>query len=220
MNFVLSYSLGKDSIYALHTALAEGHTCVGLIVACNETSRRSFFHGADEAVRNAVSQALGLPMICTYASGDDYTIRFVEGLRRAEALGAEAVCYGDIYLNDARQWNEEAARAAGLIPMEPLWGRDPDMHTRELLRAGYKCLIKSVNTDLLPESLLGQYLTEETLNLLTFLGADPCGENGEYHTLVTDGPVFRYPLTVVTGKAGHSGSTAWIETDVQKNLNV
>ena len=211
MKFVMSYSCGKDSSMALYQAIRAGHEPVALIVAGNKALERSFFHGVDRKMLDAYADALGLPLIIAFSNGDDYTERFVEGLKQAKAMDAEAVCYGDLYLPDSKAWNEAAAEAAGLIPMEPLWDTAPAQNVRDIIQAGFRCVIKIVNHEKLPESLLGRVLDEETVQIMANKGIDICGENGEYHTLVMDGPVFRYPLPVVLGDITSAGDYSYID---------
>ena len=212
MKFVMSFSCGKDSVYALGKMLKEGHTPVAMIVACNNYSQRSFFHGADEAMLDAYSEALGIPCIKTYADGEDYSEKFEDGLRRANELGAEFACFGDINLPSSKKWNEARAKAAGLEPICPLWKKDTAQHVKDVLDEGYKCMIKVVDLDLLPDTILGKYLDEDIVKMLEEDDLDVCGENGEYHTLVVGGPIFRHPLDIKTGNIAQSGHCAYIET--------
>ena len=216
MKFVMSFSCGKDSIYALDRMLSEGHTPVALIVACNKNSGRSFFHGADEALLDAYADALGIPCIKTYADGEDYSEKFEEGLKKAKEMGAEAACFGDICLLSSKKWNAGRATAAGLEAVLPLWKKDNVQHVKDVIDAGYKCLIKIVDTDALSEEFLGKYLDEQVMKALEENEVDVCGENGEYHTIVTDGPIFKHPLDIQIGSIGKSGSCAYLETEIIK----
>lgn len=199
MKFVMSYSCGKDSTLALHRLLAAGHEAVGLLVMQNGESRRSYFHGADEALLAAYGRALGLALVVCPAGGADYNRQFEAGLMRAKAMGAEACGFGDIDIAEHRKWGEERCRAAGLAAEFPLWQARREENVRELLSLGYKCLIKNVDCGILPRELLGRVLDRETVEIIRRAGADPCGENGEYHTLVVDGPIFRRAVAVQVG---------------------
>ena len=214
MKFVMSFSCGKDSVYALHQMLKEGHAPVALIVACNKQSKRSFFHGASEALIDAYSDALGIPVIKTFADGEDYSEQFEAGLRKAKEMGAEMACFGDINLLSSKKWNEGRAKAAGLEPVFPLWKKDTRQHVSDVIEAGYKCMFKIVDLDILPKDLLGKYLDDEAVRLLDENEVDVCGENGEYHTVVVDGPIFKHPLNIKPGEVGESGHFAYIGTDL------
>lgn len=215
MKFVMAFSCGKDSTYALDQMIKEGNEPVALIVACNKFSQRSLFHGADEKMMDAYSEALGFPCIKTFTDGEDYSEQFEEGLKKAKELGAEAACFGDVLLLSSKKWNEGRAKAAGLEPIFPLWKKDTEEIVKAELSAGYRCLIKVVDTDTAPEGLLGKYLDDSVLQILEENEADPCGENGEYHTFVLDGPIFKHPIDVKIGGKGQSGSCVYLETELK-----
>ena len=200
MKFVMSYSCGKDSTLALHKLLAAGHEPVGLLVMFNEKWERSFFHGADRPLLEAYADALGIPLILRPTDGYDYHLSMEEGLRQAKALGAQFAGFGDIDIEGNRAWSEERCRNAGLRAEFPLWHAGRRDNTLEVVSLGYRCLIKTVNKTLLPKSLCGQMLDDITLAVMEAAGVDLCGENGEYHTLVVDGPIFRHPLPYKLGE--------------------
>lgn len=194
MKFAMSYSCGKDSTLALHKMLEQGHQPVCLVTMVNRAAGRSYFHGADAAMLKRYEQALGLPLIACPAEGETYRQAFEAGLAKAKALGAQAACFGDIDIQQNRQWEQDRCQAAGLIPCFPLWQQGRENLVHQLLRLGYRCLIKSVNRRLLPASLAGALLDQAAIRVMEQAGVDICGENGEYHTLAIDGPVFRHPL--------------------------
>lgn len=195
----MSYSCGKDSTLALHKMLEAGHSPACLLVMVNQDAGRSYFHGADPAMLSRYEAALGLPLILCPSHGRDYHAALEAGLERAKAMGAQAAAFGDIDLDSNRAWEEARCRNTGLTPYFPLWHRGREDCVEELIRLGFRCLIKSVNNTQLPEALLGRYIDRDTVNLIAEAGADVCGENGEYHTLAVDGPVFRSPLAFRTG---------------------
>ena len=208
MKFALSYSCGKESSLALHRLAAEGHepVCLGTVV--NAAQQRSYFHGADPAMLERYAEALGLPMILCPTDGSDYAEAFERGLERARELGAEAVGFGDIDIEENRSWEEERCAHRGLRPLFPLWGRPRLKVVEELLELGFVCIVKCVDTQRLPRTLLGKALTRQLIARIADCGADPCGENGEYHTLVTDGPPFVRPLPLRIGPVVELGRYA------------
>lgn len=199
MKFVMAYSCGKDSTLALHHMIAQGNDPVALITMVNEAEERSFFHGADLQMLQAYSKALNIPILITPATGDTYHLEMEKSLRKAVSLGAEIACFGDIDLEGNRAWSEERCKNAGIQAVFPLWQKNRTENVYELIGLGYQCLIKSINHTLLPREVLGRILDAETIDLMKRCGIDVCGENGEYHTLVVDGPVFCNPLTYKTG---------------------
>ena len=200
MKFVMSYSCGKDSTLALHKMIAAGHTPAALLVMFNQKSERSFFHGADRALLEEYADALDIPLLLRPTDGLDYHLSMEEGLRQARTMGAEFACFGDIDLEGNRTWSEDRCRHAGLRAVFPLWHAGRRENALEAVQLGYRCLIKTVNQTKLPRSLLGRFLDEETIGIMEACGVDICGENGEYHTLVVDGPVFHRPVRYQTGE--------------------
>lgn len=208
--FVMSYSCGKDSTLALHKMLNQ-YESAALIVMINKDVNRSYFHGADQGMLKQYEEALGIPMICAPAEGRDYHLAMEEALKKAKAMGAELACFGDIDIEENRAWGEERCKNAGLKPVFPLWQKDRRQNVYELLELVYQCLIKSINNTLLPKSLLGRILDEDAVREFSKCGIDVCGENGEYHTLATDGPVFYKPLSFQVGDVLEFGDYAVID---------
>ena len=211
MKFAMSYSCGKDSTLAFHKMLEQGHEPVCLIVMVNEAAGRSYFHGADAAMLERYSKALALPMITCPADGPGYQSAFEMGLAKAKVMGAEAACFGDIDIDQNRKWEEDRCEAAGLVPCFPLWQRGREAMVYELIRLGYKCLIKSINRTVLPMELLGTTINEASVQVMKSAGIDVCGENGEYHTLAVDGPVFKEPLFFQIGDKLELGDYAVVD---------
>lgn len=205
MKFVMSYSCGKDSTLALHKMIEAGHEPVALLVMVNEDQERSFFHGADNQMLEAYSKALELPLLLTPTKGDDYHLAMERSLKKAKLLGAEAACFGDIDLEGNRAWAEERCSNTGVQAEFPLWQNDRVQNVHELISLGYKCVIKAIDNRFLPETLLGRMIDEETIKVMEACGIDICGENGEYHTLVADGPVFKSPLPFKIGNVHKFG---------------
>lgn len=191
MKFIMSYSGGKDSVLALHKMIEAGHEPAALLVMYREEQGRSWIHGIDGKLLNAIAKALELPLLCCPAGGETYHLDMERCLIQArEELGAEACAFGDIDIADHREWDEARCAAAGLKAFLPLWGCDRRANVYEAVRLGYRCVIKCVRHNVLPETMLGKVLDEALLAEMEQYGIDLCGENGEYHTIVTDGPLF------------------------------
>ena len=215
MKFVMSYSCGKDSTLALHDMMAQGHKPIALITMFNEKAGRSFFHGADLRMLQAYSDALKIPFLVTPTTGEAYHLEMEKSLRKAAAMGAEAACFGDIDIEDHRTWCEERCRHADLKSVFPLWQNDREENVRKVIDLGYQCLIKSINNTLLPRAFLGKIIDADIMEQMKGYGIDICGENGEYHTLVVDGPIFHNPLPYKTGQALDFGNYSVIEVDTE-----
>ncbi len=211
MNFAMSYSCGKDSTLALHKMVEQGHLPVCLVIVVNEEEKRSYFHGADYGMMNRCAEALRLPLVLCPTTGENYHLAFEEGLRKAKEMGAEAACFGDIDIEENRRWEEDRCASVGLTPFFPLWQNGREENVRELIGLGYRCLIKSINQRLLPKELLGTCIDNHSIEVMRAAGVDICGENGEYHTLAVDGPVFHKPLAFQIGGVLEFGDYAVIE---------
>lgn len=194
MKIAVSFSGGKDSMLALHEAIDAGHEPVALLVMYRQEAGRSWVHGIEPTLLTAIGEALGIPLLCCNAKLETYNEDMETALRQAQQLGAEACVFGDIDTPAHREWDEARCAAAGITPLLPLWQRDRISIVRKTLDLGYQCLIKCIRNDILPESWLGQPLSHSHMKQMQEMGVDACGENGEYHTVVTDGPLFHYPV--------------------------
>ena len=200
MKFVMSYSCGKDSTLALHKLIKRGDKPVALLVIMNSDAERSFFHGADKKMLDRYSVALEIPLILCDTNGEDYHVAMENGLLKAVELGAEYACFGDIDIETNRKWAKERCNKVGLKPIFPLWNHSREENVYELIDEGYSCLIKTINKNLLPIEILGKIIDQNIIAIMKNCGIDLCGENGEYHTLVVDGPIFKEPIKYETGK--------------------
>ena len=198
--FAASFSTGKDSSLALYKAIEAGMEPVGLITTYNTNAEKAWFHGVPEETLLRLSAALDIPIYLVRTDGTDYEEKFEETLRALKAHGAEYCVFGDIDLQQHRDWDEARCQAAGLHGCYPLWQMDRRRAVEEFLRAGFIARITTVNTKYMDASYLGEVLSEDLLKKLDAAGVDVCGENGEYHTLVTDGPLFQHPFTYTCGQ--------------------
>jgi len=211
IQFVMSYSCGKDSALALYRMLKEGRRPVGLLVMVNEDQQRSWFHGVNMPLLEAVSESLKIPLIICACKSEDYTRSIELGLNKAQKLGAECAVFGDIDIEEHRTWCTERCAAAGLSATFPLWRQNRLALTQEVIALGFKAVIKCVEKSKADPQFLGAALTRELIAQIVAGGADACGENGEYHTFVYDGPIFSFPLPVRLGKPVDFGTHAAID---------
>ena len=200
MDFAVSYSCGKDSALALYRMIKAGNRPVAMITTVNSKENRSWFHGASDDVLSEISKSLGIPLIICRCEPEEYLAAIEKGLVEAKSMGAQACVFGDIDIDDHKKWNEQLCLNAGLECILPLWGEDREALISESLDAGFKSMIKIVQKSFLDESFLGETLTAELVEKIKATGADACGENGEYHTIVYDGPAFYFPVCLETGR--------------------
>jgi len=194
MKFAVSYSGGKDGALALYRMIATGHTPVALVTTFNIEQKRSWFHGVQEDLLEAVSASLGIPFISCECTPDGYTKAFEAGLMKAREMGAKACVFGDIDIEGHKQWDEEQCKNVGLDCILPLWKQNREALVLEMIDTGFRALIKIIQCDKLDESFLGKDLSAPLVERIGLAGADICGENGEYHTFVYDGPIFTHSI--------------------------
>lgn len=194
--FVLSYSGGKDCILAMYRKIKEGWTPVALLTTIKKSSPESWTHGLTFDSLEEVSKSLDLPIIYVECEASEYEDRFEDKLRIAKDMGAETVVYGDIDIERHRKWGVDRAKNSGVNYEFPLWQEDREKLVHEFIDSGFKALIKKVNLDYMSSDFLGKTLTRDLVKEIKATGSDPCGENGEYHTFVYDGPIFKTKIDI------------------------
>lgn len=192
--FVLSYSGGKDCILALHRKIQEGCTPIALLTTVKKSASETWTHGLTYDLLEQVSKSLELPIIYVECDALEYEIKFEEKLKVAKEMGATSVVYGDIDIQMHKQWGIDRAANTGLEYEFPLWQEDREKLVNEVIDNGFKAIIKKVNLDYMSKDFLGKTLTKELIEKIKSTGSDACGENGEYHTFVVDGPIFNYKI--------------------------
>jgi uncharacterized protein (TIGR00290 family) len=200
----MSWSSGKDSALALHEARAAGEVdVVGLLTAVNTTAGRVSMHGVRRALLEAQADALGLPLHAVElpwpCPNHLYESRMAAAVGEARAAGVGAVVFGDLFLEDVRRYRERMLEGSGLDPVFPLWGRPTGALARHLLEVGVRAVVTCADLGQGARDLAGRWYDGALLDELP-PDVDPCGERGEFHTLVVDGPGFAHPLDVVVGE--------------------
>ena len=198
--FVASYSGGKDSILAIYRAIKLGMKPVSLIITYNIDMERSWFHGIPKDLLDEVSTSLNIPIRLIKTSGKDYAANFEKELKVQRENGAEVCVFGDIDIKEHLQWCTTRCDAAGIEAFFPLWKEGRKALVDEFIENGFTANISVVDTDRLSEKYLGMILSPKTVSSIIAEGADACGENGEYHTFVSNGPLFRTPVSFCYGE--------------------
>ena len=200
LNALCSWSGGKDSCFALMQAIKQNYVPKVLLNVLNEEGKISRSHGIPAAILQLQANASGLPITMISSSWDDYETKFTATLSQLknEYNLAHAV-FGDIDLQAHRDWEEKVCANAGLTALLPLWQQDREQLVMEMLDAGITTMIVSCNETLGP-SFLGRVIDKECIIDLRNAGVDVCGENGEFHTLVIDCPLFSEAIPVDMGE--------------------
>lgn len=199
--YAVSFSGGKDSVLALDRAARRGLAVAGLFTIYDEASRRLRFHGVRRELIESQAESLGIPLVIRATGrvdGGDYEKIFLECLEELRSRGIAGVVFGNIHLRNVRRWCESRTTRFGFEHVEPLWGEDPLALAHESVTRGYRARIVSLMTDRVPVAWLGSYL-DEVLPEMEQMDIDPCGENGEYHTFVESGPMFKRALDCTPG---------------------
>lgn len=205
--YAVCFSGGKDSMLALHHAVAAGLNVTRLVTLYDAASERVRFHGVPVWAMRAQAAGLALPATLYPTTPSSFEPVLLEALADLRAAGFQGVIFGDIHLADVRAWYEERVSAAGLTHIEPLWGEAPGRLVREVIALGYEAVVTCIEEARADPGWLGQTLSENLVAAFEQRGIDPCGEYGEYHTFVTAGPLFHHPLTVRLGAIHQAGGT-------------
>ncbi len=204
----ISWSGGKDSCAAYHRARG-AFDIVATITMFNEDGTRSRSHGLRPELIDAQINRLGLRGISQRCTWDTYDTAFDRALAEAADLGVTHVIFGDILFDEHRAWAERLSGGRGLVAVEPLWKQSTTDLYRDFLASGMRARIVTVRSSKLDESYLGRDLAENLLDEFLARDVDPCGERGEYHTVVTSCPAFSHPMRVrAVGRATNSGCVA------------
>jgi diphthine-ammonia ligase len=195
--FFCSWSGGKDAYLALARAVAAGGRPVALVCMLHEDGERSRGHGLPVSCLEAQAAALGVPLVTAATTWDDYEATFVALLHELRQTGVEAGVFGDIDLEGHRVWVQGVCETVGLTWHLPLWQEPRRVLIDELLGSGVRATVVAVDAAKLDASFLGRELTPELVDELEAAGADACGEEGEYHTMVTAAPLFAAPVPLV-----------------------
>ena len=198
--FVASYSGGKDSILAIHRAVKLGMIPAGLFTTYHSKRERSWFHGVPKDLLQMVSSSLNIPIYLIETCGEEYAEKFEQALLEHKARGVEVCVFGDIDISAHREWCEARCHAVGMEAFFPLWQESRRRLVEEFIDSGFIANITVLNTTQLSAKHLGLTLSKETIESIESEGADACGENGEYHTFVSDGPLFTHPIYFCFGQ--------------------
>jgi len=201
---VMSWSSGKDSAFALAAARDAGEfDIVGLVSSYNEVFDRVAVHGTRQTIARAQAAALGLPLIEVAlphpCSNEIYEQRMTETVEKLKWDGVTDWIFGDLFLEDVRTYRENLFTPLGVSLHLPLWGRETTTLAADMLAAGLETYIVTLDPRKLPKNMCGQSFNQTFLDSLPE-GIDPCGENGEFHTVVAYAPGFSEPLQLERGE--------------------
>jgi len=201
---LVSWSGGKDSCMALREILNDpGLRVEALLTTITRDYDRISMHGVRRALLERQADSLGIPLhqilISKNATNVEYEMRMAEAFAIYREHGTNRVAFGDLFLEEIRDYRERLLTEQGMLGLYPLWQRNTLALIREFLHQGFKTAVVCVDPKQLDPSFLGRVIDEDFLSQLP-AEVDPCGENGEFHTFVFDGPIFRYPIKIEFGE--------------------
>lgn len=208
-----SWSGGKDCCLALHRAVTGGLDVRYLANMVTENGKRSCSHGIAAAVIKKQAEALGIPIVQRHTTNDTYEAVFTDTLKGFKREGITGGVFGDIDFNPHREWIERVCAGAGITPRLPLWQESQQKLMEEFIDAGFKAVVVAVKADILGKEVLGRTVDRKFLAYISGLNKNitPCGEAGEFHTLVVDGPIFKKRVEIVATEKVSRGDHHFLE---------
>lgn len=200
MSYLASWSGGKDGCFACYEAMRQGYQVTYLVNFITREHHRVSFHGTDTKLIQLQSEAIGIPLLQKETTWGGYEQEFKEAVRSLLPNGIEGIIFGDINLQGHLDWVERVCGELGIEAVEPLWGRNTKEIVADFIDSGFEAVIVSAKSDLIDQEWMGRNVGRDFVNYLNERDIDPCGENGEYHTLVVNGPIFKSRIEIEQSK--------------------
>jgi uncharacterized protein (TIGR00290 family) len=201
---IFSWSGGKDSVSALYeiTKTAE-YEIMALLTTLNRDYDRTSMHGVRRILLEQQAQSLGFALekvlISENCSNEEYECKMQEVLEKYQATGVCSVVFGDIFLEDLRRYRQENLSKVGMKAIFPIWKFDTTELANTFIDSGFKAIVTCIDSSVLDKRFVGRTFDEQFLSELPS-GVDPCGENGEFHSFVYDGPIFQNSIPHAIGE--------------------
>jgi uncharacterized protein (TIGR00290 family) len=193
---IVSWSGGKDSCLACYKAMQDGYKILYLLNTISKEYKRVRFHGLKDTLVQAQSEALGIPLLQKETTGENYEQEFKDIIKTVIPKGIEGVVFGDIFLH-MREWADKVCADLKIQSIEPLCDHGSEEILLDFIDSGFEAIVVATQANLLDEKWLGRKLDKSFLkDLKSLKNIDVCGENGEYHTLVIDGPIFKKRIDI------------------------
>ena len=216
VHFVASWSGGKDSALAYYRALKLGMVPKKVLTMFEDDGEISKSHALPLEVVQAQIERLGVPLLTKAASWGTYEEQFIQAMDACRAEGITHGVFGDIDLEGHLEWVQTTCAKSDIKAVHPLWQMSRRAVVDELLSEGFEAWIVVVNTTMMPASYVGKKLTREIVEELESAGIDACGENGEFHTIVVDGPIFSSRVPVKINEMIEKGNYVFTPVSLEK----
>jgi diphthine-ammonia ligase len=197
MSYIASWSGGKDSCLACYKAMLSGYDIRYLVNFVSKEYGRVSFHGTETRLIQLQAESIRTRLCQKVTTKGCYEQEFKEAVRSLIPDGIEGMVFGDIYLQEHKDWTERVCAEMGIEAVEPLWGRDTEDILSEFIDAGFQAVIIGAQSRFIGAEWLGRRVDRDFIEYLKNRDICPCGENGEYHTLVTNGPIFSKAIEII-----------------------
>ncbi|UCD55427.1 MAG: diphthine--ammonia ligase [Candidatus Omnitrophota bacterium] len=207
MKAFISWSGGKETALSCYKAIQNRHIQVSyLLNMISEDGKHSRSHGVSSKLLKLQAEAIGIPIIQRRTAWKGYEGEFKKAVSRLKEKGVDTGIFGDIDLQEHRDWIERVCKDIGIKPVLPLWKKKREELLKEFIRVGFETIVISVRADILGKEWLGRHVNEDFINdLKKKEHIDLCGEAGEYHTLVVSGPIFKKNIMILNAKKIKNG---------------
>ena len=197
MKLAAAWSGGKDSCFACYKTMQEGYEVTQLLIMM-ANQNESNFHMINTQLLDAQSEAIDVPIVKKVTTHSDYEQNFIEALLQLKTKGVEGIVTGDVYDVAMHEsgWLDRICKKVGLLPVRPLWHLNTNRIAIEFVNSGFKATVVRVNNKFLGLEWLGKQIDRQFLSDLP-ANVDPCGESGEFHTFVTNGPIFKNRIEIL-----------------------
>jgi diphthine-ammonia ligase len=197
VSYIVSWSGGKDCCFACFEAARKGYKISRLVNFISSEFKRVSFHGTEAKLIQLQSQALGIPLLQKETTPNCYENEFKEAVLSLIPSGVKGMVFGDLYLEEHKAWVEKVCGDLGIKAIEPLWEKSPEESLANFIDAGFEAVVVSAQSRLIEEKWIGHKVDRDFMAYLKDRNIDLCGENGEYHTLVVNGPIFKKPIHLI-----------------------
>ena len=194
-----------------YKAVLGGHEVAYLLTMFATTGRYTRSHRLSKELLLAQAEAMGISVHHRRASWNTYEREFKKGLAWFKGEGVQGGIFGDLYLKEHRDWVERVCAQQGVVPLLPLWGLEGKALLGQFMEAGFEAVIIALKNGLLGTDWLGRRIDQRFINEMEKQALDICGENGEYHTLVVDGPIFRKKIEIRDTRVVRRGEVSFME---------
>ncbi|PIC63753.1 adenosine nucleotide hydrolase [Sporosarcina sp. P13] len=217
--FVASWSGGKDSALATYRAIKAGDTPAMLWTMFEQDQSHSKSHALPLEIIQAQAKQIGAPLMIRKADWAGYEMQFLDAMRVCKAHGIPQAVFGDIDLEDHLLWVQSMCAKVGMEAVHPLWEEPRRTLLEEFINEGFEAYIVVVNTKMMPAEFIGRRFTIELMDELEALGIDSCGESGEFHTVVVDGPIFKERIAVRMGETVEKDGYVFLNCEIEKDTS-